>query len=76
MELVKDFLNSDDVSRMMPGKKDYVTIRNKEGKIQVQKRLVFANLKEIYQLAYLKKNSQHSKMVFQNFVSFGRRIAS
>lgn len=49
-ELVKDFYNSDDVSRMMPGRKDCVSIKNKEGKTQVQKRLVLANVKEIYQL--------------------------
>lgn len=49
-ESVKDFYNSDEVSRMMPGKKDCVTIRNEHRKIQVQKRLVLANLHEVYQL--------------------------
>lgn len=47
-ESVKDFYNSDEVSRMMPGKRYYVTIRNEHGKFLVQKRLVLANLQEIY----------------------------
>lgn len=48
-QLVKEFYNEDDISRMMPGKKDCVTIRDKCMKTQVQKRLVLANLNEIYQ---------------------------
>lgn len=64
-ESVKDFYNSDEVSRMMPGKKDYVTIRNKEGKNQVQKRLVLANLHEIYQL--FKEKFPANKIGFSKF---------
>lgn len=62
---VKDFYNSDDISRMMPGKKDCVTIRNKDGKIQVQKRLVLANLQEIYQL--FKEKFPANKIGFSKF---------
>lgn len=47
-ELVVNFYNSDEVSRMMPGKNNCVTIRNKSIKLQAQKRLT--NLQEIYQL--------------------------
>jgi transposase len=65
VELVKDFSNSDDVNRIMPGKKDCVSIRNKEGKIQVQKRLVLANLKEIYQL--FKEKFPTSQIGFSKF---------
>lgn len=50
IEKVKQFYDSDDVSRIMPGKKDYVTIRLGETRMQVQKRLILGNLKEIYQL--------------------------
>ncbi len=39
----------EDVSRMMPGKKDCVTILENGEKKKVQKRLVLGNLKEIYQ---------------------------
>lgn len=46
---VIDFYNDDEFSRNMPGMKDYVSIRNDEGKrIHVQKRLILSNLKELY----------------------------
>lgn len=47
---VKGFYCSDDVSRIMPGKKDYTSIKNNDGiRIQVQKRLILGNLREIYE---------------------------
>lgn len=49
----------------MPGNKDYVTIRNEYGKIQVQKRLVLANLKVIYQL--FKQKFTENKIGFSKF---------
>jgi hypothetical protein len=58
-DLIKSFYNSDDISRMMPGKKDYVTIRNQGSKIQVQKRLLLANISEIYQLFKEKHPGHH-----------------
>ena len=46
---VKTFYESDEISRQCPGKKDYVSIRTDEGnKIQVQKCLIFCNLKEAF----------------------------
>ena len=43
------FFERDDVSHMCPGKKDCVGIRNKDGsKEKVQKRLLLANISEIY----------------------------
>ena len=49
LELVKDFYHHDDVSRVMPGKKDFVSSRNDDGeKVHLQKRLVLCNLKEAY----------------------------
>lgn len=47
-ELVKELYNSDDYSRVRPGKKDFVTVRHKGTKEQIQKRLVLCNLKELY----------------------------
>lgn len=64
-QLVVNFYSEDDVSRMMPGKKDFVTIRNKGAKIQVQKRLMLANLSEVYQL-FKQKYSCH-KIGFSKF---------
>lgn len=43
-----NFYESDDISHMMPGKQDYVTILENENKIQKQKRLILCNLKEAY----------------------------
>ena len=48
---VEEFYDGDDVSRLFPGKKDCVIIRNDEGeKNYVQKRLLLCNLKELYAL--------------------------
>ena len=48
-ENVKAFYESDEVSRMSPSKKDCVKVTTKTGaKEKVQKRLLFANLHEIY----------------------------
>ena len=33
----------------MPGKKDYTTVRQEEKRVQLQKRLVLNNLRELYQ---------------------------
>lgn len=54
VDKVKDFYNCDDVSRMMPGKKDFVSMKVNGKKEHVQKRLVLLNLKECYEL--FKKN--------------------
>ena len=46
--VVCSFYESDDISRVMPGKKDFVSVK-KEGKRQhIQKRLVLSNLREVY----------------------------
>ncbi len=48
--LVCSFYDSDEVSRMMPGKKDFISIKQGEERVHKQKRLVLSNLKEVYQL--------------------------
>ena len=49
-EMIHSFYCSDDVSRMMPGRKDYVSVLKADGKREhLQKRLVLCNLKEVYE---------------------------
>ncbi len=43
--LVIDFYMNDEFSRLMPGKKDFVSVRTSNGRVHEQKRLVFCNLK-------------------------------
>ena len=46
--IVCSFYESDDISRVMPGKKDFVSVK-KEGKCQhIQKRLVLSNMRVVY----------------------------
>ena len=66
--LVKDFCQSDDISRMCPGKKDCVTVRTNGGdKLKMQMRLLLANLKEIYSM--FQKENHEVKVGFSSFAS-------
>ena len=48
--IVSDFYLNDDISRIMPGMKDFVSIKQHDGKREhIQKRLVLCNLKEAYE---------------------------
>ncbi|KAL5493367.1 hypothetical protein EMCRGX_G014541 [Ephydatia muelleri] len=48
--LVKAFYHSDNINRVMPGRKDYVSVITSEGKREhCQKRLLLCNLKELYE---------------------------
>ncbi len=49
VHLVVSFYNNDSSSRMMPGKKDFVSVKADHGREHVQKRLILSNLKELYQ---------------------------
>ena len=49
IRLVQCFYELDEVSRIMPGKKDFVSIREGDHRVHVQKRLILGNLKEVYQ---------------------------
>ena len=49
-ELVIKFYNDDEVSRLMPGKKDCISLKVDGTKVHIQKRLLLSNLKEAYQL--------------------------
>ena len=46
VQLVQDFYSSDEASRAMPGKKDYVSVGRK---VHRQKQLILCNLKEAYE---------------------------
>ena len=49
-DIVKEFYYSDTVSRVMPGKKDFLSVMENGERKSIQKRLVLSNLKEVYQL--------------------------
>ena len=48
VDLVTTFYENDENSRLMPGKKDCISVRKTEGRVNIQKRLVLSNLKELY----------------------------
>lgn len=65
---IKQFYESDAVSRICPGQKDYVVVRDSDGtKSKVQKRLVLGTLREIY--ALYKKDESNPQIGFSRFAS-------
>ena len=49
IDCVCSFYQSDDISRIMPGKKDFVSVKQEGGKrVHIPKRLVLNNLDEVY----------------------------
>ena len=67
VHLVQSFYQSDDISRVMPGRKDYVSVRVGEGRVHVQKRLVLCNLRELY--ATFKDQHPSDHIGFSKFAS-------
>jgi len=66
---VENFYNSDDVSRICPGKSDFLSIKDKDGQKQhVQKRLILGNLKELYE-QYKNECQGVPKVGFSTFAS-------
>lgn len=57
-DLVKAFYNDDEVSRPMPGKKDFVSVKSTEGRVHIQKRLILSNLRELFSLFKEKHSGQ------------------
>ena len=47
--LVQKFYESDEISRMIPGKKDCMSIKVGDQRSLIQKRLILGNLREVYQ---------------------------
>ena len=50
VNIVQNFFESEEISRTMPGKKDFISVCQGHQRVHVQKRLVLTNLKELYQL--------------------------
>ena len=46
--MVQNFYESDEINRVMPGKKDCISIKVNNTRISDQKRLLLGNLKEVY----------------------------
>ena len=66
---VENFYQCDDVSRICPGKSDFLSVRDKDGnKIHMQKRLLLGNLKELYEL-YKEETRGTPKVSFSSFAS-------
>ena len=65
ISLVQAFYKLDEVSRIMPGKKDFVSIRKDNQHAHVQKRLMLGNLKELYQ--EFKEKHPTDKIGFSKF---------
>lgn len=57
--MIADFFEDDEVSRLCPGQKDYVTVTIEGQRIQKQKRLLLANLTELYQMFKNKTSNQY-----------------
>ena len=58
------FYQSDEYSRMYPGQKEYKSVKTENGKVQMQKRLLLVNLKELH-LEYVKTTGD--KIGFSKF---------
>ena len=76
--LVTDFYESDENSRMMPGKKDCVSVRTEKERIMVQKRLVLMNLRELYRffIGSLKISIQSKRSDSQNCRPLAKTLRS
>ena len=66
--MVQNFYESDEISRVMPRKKDRVSIKVNDTRISVQKRLLSGNLKGGYQ--QFKDQLPAEKIRFSRFAEF------
>ena len=62
---IQQFYENDDVSRLIPGKKDCVSVKQGERRVLVQKRLILCNLKEAYR--HFKDTFPTEKVGFSKF---------
>lgn len=67
VSIVRDFFQSDDISRVCPGKRDYILTIDGEEKIAVQRRLVLCNLREAFEI--FKEEFPNSNIGFSKFAS-------
>ncbi|XP_024947522.1 uncharacterized protein LOC112495382 [Cephus cinctus] len=50
IDLIINFYENDENSRLLPGKSDFVSVKVSNERVHMQKRLILTNLKELYQL--------------------------
>lgn len=67
VDLIVSFYELDENSRVMPGKKDYVSVKVNNDRVQMQKRLLLLNLKELFQL--FKEKYPQVKCSFSKFAT-------
>ena len=48
LQLVQSFYQLDEISRVMAGKKDFISVKQEGKRVHTQKRLILSNLKEVY----------------------------
>ena len=65
VDTVERFYRSEDVSRMMPGKKDVVSLKVNGERKHIQKQLILCNLKELY--ALFRERNPDIKVGFSKF---------
>ena len=46
VELVKEWYRSDEISFVVPGMKDFISVKIEDRRMQVQKRLILCNLQD------------------------------
>ena len=66
VELVKEWYRSDEISRVMPGMKDFISVKIGDTRMHVQKRLILCNLREVY--ASFKTKHGNAQIGFSKFV--------
>ena len=66
IQQVELFYQDDEYSRLMPGKKDFVSVgKGRQGRVHEQKRLLLCNLHELYTL--FKEKNPDVKIGFSKF---------
>ena len=69
VDTVRTFYESDDISRIMPGNKDFVSVKQEGERLHVQKWLVLSNLRKVY--CEFKRQFPDHKIGFSNFAELG-----
>ena len=67
IDLIVSFYELDENSRMLPGKKDFVSVKVNNKRLHMQKRLLLINLKKLYQL--FKEKHPEVKCSFSKFAA-------
>ena len=71
IKVVENFFNRDDISRICPGKRDFLSVKTSEGRELRQKRLLLVNVNEAYEL--FKKEEPDLKIGRSKFASLRPR---